>query len=156
MVNAKLRYFMVLIFLFVASTRTAPAQPAPPNYRLVSGCYSLEIGDWNHPLGVDSVFHRLPRSVRLDTTLASRGGRVLAPNMSYPYPHHYPGVPRWEISGDSITMVWSDGFSPTLVWLRKKGDHLEGHAEALSDAIPPGKPDWPRASITARRTHCRK
>ncbi len=149
--GVSMRRIVAFMLLLPAFTGTALSQSARLDYRRVSGCYALELGDWDHSLGVDSVFHRLPRSIRLDTALASRGGRVLAPDMSFPYPHHFPGVPRWDISGDSITMVWSDGFSSTLVWLRKKGDHLEGYAEARSDAIPPGKPHWPRASVTARR-----
>jgi hypothetical protein len=153
---AKLNRIVVLMILWVASTRPISAQSAPLDYRIVSACYSLDVGDWNHPLGVDSIFHRLPHSVKLDTTAASRGGRVLTPDFVFPRPHHFPGVPRWQIAADTITMVWSDGFTPTLVWLRKRGDHLEGYAEARSDAIPMGKPNWPRASVTARRSGCGK
>jgi len=134
---------------------TDGAQSTWFGHRRVFGCYALEIGEWNPPLQGDRGFHNLPHAVRLDTALASRGGRVLAPDISYPFPHHFPGVPYWTIRGDTISMVWSNGFTPTIVWLTKVNDKLEGYAQAQSDAIPPGKPNWPRASVVARRTKCK-
>ena len=130
------------------------AQTAALQYPLISGCYFLVIDDWDRSLHGDSAYHTLPKMVSLDTTPASRGGRVLSPDISYPFPHRFPGVPRWEIVGDTVRLVWSDGFSPTFVWLRSVDDHLQGYAEARSDAIPPGEPKWPRAAVAAYRTKC--
>jgi hypothetical protein len=71
--------------------------------------------------------------------IARRGGRILTPDISFPYPHHFPGVPYWTNRGDTINMVWSNGSTPTIVWLRRVDDDLEGYAQAQSDAIPPGQ-----------------
>ena len=143
-----------LLILCVAFAQTLPGQPAPLDYRRVSGCYNLIVGDWNYPRRVALAFHALPQLVRLDTTVASRGGRVLTPNISYPFPRPFRGLPSWDISADTVTMIWSDGFSPTFVRLGRVGDHLEGWVEARSDAIPSGDPDWPRAPVVARRARC--
>lgn len=107
------------LLLCVVSVRMVAAQATPLDYRRTSGCYTLNVGAWSRPLRGDSVFHTLPQLVRLDTTSGSRGGRVLSPNISFPYPRRFPGLPRWQIVGDTINMLWSNGFSPTIVRLRK-------------------------------------
>src|SRR5450759_935693 len=155
--SSMMRWSVVaFILLCGVSPATTAAQAAPLDYRRVSGCYMLNVGDWDHPLGGDSGFHTLPQAVRLDTTLTSRGGRVLTPDISFPRPRHFPGWPRWQVVGDTVSLIWSDGFTPTIVRLTRAADHLEGYAEARSDAIPPGNPKWPRASAIARRTKCKE
>jgi hypothetical protein len=66
------------------------------------------------------------------------------------------GMPRWEILGDTVRIVWSNGFSPTIVRLTEKDQNLSGWAEASRDASPPGKPNWPREKVVARRIECAK
>jgi hypothetical protein len=149
------RSVIAVVVLCALSPLTARAQFPWLADQDFSGCYALEIGEWNPPLQGDRGLHNLPHAVRLDTTLASRGGRVLTPDISYPHPHRFPGVPYWTIRGDTIRLVWSNGFTPTIVWLTKVDDVLKGYAQAQRDAIPPGKPNWPRASIIARRTKCK-
>jgi hypothetical protein len=125
-------------------------------FKQLSGCYELTVSDWNRPLGGDEGFHTIPTSIRLDTVSALRGGRVLAPDISYPAGRSMRGLPRWEILGDTLRLVWSNGFSPTIVRLTEKAHELSGWAEATSDAIPAGKPNWPRAKVVARRSACAK
>lgn len=127
-----------------------------PRYKQLSGCYELTVSEWNRPLGGDKGFHTIPTSIRLDTVPALRGGRVVAPDISYPMGRSMRGLPRWEILGDTVRIVWSNGFSPTIVRLIDKGEELSGWAEATSDAIPAGKPNWPRAKVVARRIECAK
>jgi hypothetical protein len=122
----------------------------------VSGCYELTVSEWNRALGGDKGFHTIPTSIRLDTVPALRGGRVVQPDIAYPMGRSMRGLPRWEILGDTVRIVWSNGFSPTIVRLTEKGQDLSGWAEASSDAIPPGKPNWPRAKVAARRIKCAK
>src|SRR6266404_154008 len=114
-------------------------------YTHLSGCYELTVSEWNRPLGGDEGFHAIPTSIRLDTVPALRGGRVVTPDISYPMGRSMRGLPRWEILGDTVRIVWSNGFSPTIVRLTEKGQELSGWAEATSDAIPAGNPNWPRA-----------
>jgi hypothetical protein len=126
------------------------------SYKQLSGCYELAVSEWNRPLGGDEGFHTIPTSIRLDTVPALRGGRVVAPDISYPMGRSMRGLPRWEILGDTVRIVWSNGFSPTIIRLTEKGQDLSGWAEATSDAIPAGKPNWPRAKVVARRMKCVK
>lgn len=142
------------LILFSVAPTISGAQSSGLNYQSVSGCYFLVVGDWDRSLQGDSAYHRFPKMVSLDTAPASRGGRVLAPDISYPRPNRFPGVPRWEILGDTVRLLWSNGFTPTLVQLRRVDEHLEGYAEAQSDAIPPGEPKWPRATVAAYRAKC--
>jgi hypothetical protein len=126
------------------------------SYTQLSGCYELTVSEWNRPLGGDEGFHTIPTSIRLDTVPALQGGRVVAPDISYPMGRSMRGLPRWEILGDTVRIVWSNGFSPTIIRLTEKGQDLSGWAEATSDAIPAGKPNWPRAKVVARRMECVK
>jgi hypothetical protein len=125
-------------------------------YTRLSGCYELTVSEWNRPLGGDEGFHTIPTSIRLDTVPVLRGGRVVTPDISYPMGRSMRGLPRWEILGDTVSIVWSNGFSPTIVRLTEKGQELSGWAEATSDAIPAGKPNWPLAKVVARRIECAK
>ena len=127
-----------------------------PTYDQVAGCYNLAIGEWNRPLGGEKGLHAIPVSIRLDTAPAMRGGRVAYPDIAFPMGRAMRGMPRWEMLGDTVLIVWSDGYSPTVLRLRRDGNQLRGWADAQSDAIPPGKPNWPRALVVARRITCRK
>jgi hypothetical protein len=147
---------LALVVLSAVYSAMAGAQAPPLDYHRISGCYSLKVGQWDPRHGGDGGFHTLPNFVRLDTTLANRGGRVLTPDIAFPLPSHFPGWPRWQVFGDTVSLIWSDGFTPTVVRLTRVAHHLEGYAEALSDAIPPGEPKWPRASVIARRTKCKE
>lgn len=143
-----------LLFVCTVFGQTAIAQSVPLDYRQVSGCYSLAVGAWTPSLQADSGYHALPRFIRLDTVHATRGGRVLTPDISLQSSRRFTGFPRWEIRSDTLIAVWSNGFTPTIVRLRRIRDHLEGWAESHSDATPPGKPNWPRALVFASRARC--
>lgn len=149
------RSFGCLLFLFIGCLQPPAMRPTPLNHRHIAGCYQLTVGEWRPSLGLETATHTLPHIVTLDTTSATQGGWNLTPNISYrPSPFAFPGFPRWDIRGDTIMMVWSNGFTPTVVQMRRVDDHLEGSAEAQSDMIPPGKPSWPRASVVGRRAKC--
>jgi hypothetical protein len=64
------------------------------------------------------------------------------------------GTPRWEIIGDAVRLLWSNGFAATTIGLRRAGGHFEGWAEASSDAIPRGKPNWPQQPSHVRIASC--
>jgi hypothetical protein len=66
----------------------------------------------------------------------------------------FPKTPRWEASGDTVRLIWSNGFTPTIVTLVRTGAILVGEAVAESDARPiPARP-LPRATVTAEPLSC--
>ena len=134
----------------------APGFAQSPTYKAIAGCYELKVGEWNRALRGAERFQTIPTSVRLDTAPTPIRGRMVTPDISDAMWRPMRGMPRWEILGDTLRIAWSNGFSPTVVRLTQKGTELRGWAEAMSDAIPPGKPDWPRAEVLARRIACAK
>lgn len=126
----------------------AQAGPAAP------ACYGLDVGPWRPPFGRDSIFHRIPRIIRLDTTTIRAGARRLEPNMDYPGGGRFPGTPRWGASGDTIRLMWSNGFTPTPVVLVRRSASFVGEAIAESDAHSLPESPRPRASVTARPIGC--
>lgn len=129
----------------------------------IAGCYALSVGAWSTPLGGDEGYHDIPGLVRLDTVRVEmpRGmktprGWTLSPNIVYPPSGRmtFPGTPRWEASADTIRLIWSNGFSPTIITLQHKDSALVGEAIAETDAHPIPEPPRPRASVVARRRPC--
>lgn len=117
----------------------------------VVGCYSLTLEPWSPPLGGDGRYYVVPPIVRLDTLAVEGGGWRLQPNIAYPHGRYLP-PPRWLVVRDSIQLVWSNGYQPTVVSLvRAARGSLRGQAVALSDV---GGEPTPRARVTARRTAC--
>jgi hypothetical protein len=143
-----------VLFLFVACGGARSDQFKPLDYRRVSGCYALSVGRWSIPLSGNR--HTIPEIIRLDTASRERGGRLLSPDIHFPRGSRTGRWPRWDIRGDTVALVWSNGFTPTLVWLRTKDHHLEGWAEARTDIVVPGDNVWPRAHVLARRVDCNK
>jgi hypothetical protein len=120
----------------------------------LAGCYTLDLGAWSRPFS-DSVFHKIPRTVSLDTSSADRGAWRIRPNIPSPRGRRMPGTPKWSVNGDTVKLLWSDGFTPTIVTLARRADGtLHGHVVALSDEHYEGEPPPPEAEITARRTGC--
>lgn len=144
----------VVILGSLGVTACAPSHSL--SHRNVAGCYELAAGEWNSLEVSGDPTHVLPVLIRLDTAAASQGGKVLTPNIAYPATgFEFPGFPRWDIHGDTVTMIWSNGFSPTIVRLRKVETRLEGYAEAQRDIRPAGEFNWPRASVIGRPRKCR-
>jgi len=120
----------------------------------IAGRYSLTLGEWSRPLGANAPYHAIPGEIVLDTAAASRGGWKVSPDIKYPFPHRFPGTPRWTISHDTVQVVWSNGFQPTIVTLVQGGDNtLIGKAVVRSDANEYGT-DLPHAAVVARRIAC--
>jgi hypothetical protein len=114
-------------------------------------CYHLTVGPWQPPLGPDPSYHRIPSVVRLDTLAWDSTARVLEPAIAYPDRKQFPRTPRWELRGDTVRLVWSNGFTPTIVTLVRQGTGLEGEAVAESDARPS---TIPRARVVAEPLGC--
>jgi hypothetical protein len=130
------------------------AQPSLAQIASLAGCYTLAQEPWSRPF-VDSTLHKMPQTVSLDTATIENGGRRLRPNIPYLHGNRFPGTPRWQLTGDTVDIVWSDGFVPTTVKLVRVDDGtLRGHAVALSDAHYANEPPPPEAEVTLRRTAC--
>jgi hypothetical protein len=151
---ASLKHSIIASSLVACALWSHPARGQALTYTALAGCYQVTVSDWSRPLGGDEGYHTIPTSIRLDTVPALRAGKVVTPDIHYPSGRSMRGLPRWEILGDTVRIVWSNGFSPTIVRLTRRGNELTGWAEATSDAIPVGKPNWPRADILARRVAC--
>lgn len=119
-------------------------------------CYRLTVGPWRPPLGEDTAYYRLPSIIRLDTVALDAQGRRLSPRMRYPpgSPSGFPRTPRWETSGDTVRLIWSNGFAATVVKLVRQGSMLRGEAVAESDAHPVPEPPRPHASVIAEPIAC--
>ena len=156
MAQLRTRSIGFLLSLYLGAGGLLEAQAPSLSYSGIAGCYELTVGEWNSPLISGDPDHILPVLVRLDTVTASHGGKRLTPNITYrPSPFEFSGFPRWDIQGDTVIMIWSNGFVPTVVRVRKVEMKLEGYAEAQQDIVPPRNFNWPRASVVARPTKCR-
>src|SRR5688500_361371 len=144
----------ILITTTFAFAATSSAQPSPAPADLV-GCYALEVSEWSPPIGADSLYYRIPPVVRFDSAQAEgRGGWVLAPNIGYPGRRRppIPDIPRWEVARDTVRLVWSNGFSSTIVTLLRDDASLVGEAIARND-FTDGRPAA-RATVRALRQTC--
>ena len=138
----------VALGVFLAGGATAGAQE--PRF---AGCYTLTMGTWTPPFSAGVRHHEVPARIRLDTV--SRGaGWMLSPDIDYPNGHRFHGAPRWEVARDTLVLIWSNGFSPTVIRLAARGDTLVGQAIALSDLRYVPEPPPPSAPVSARRQQC--
>lgn len=136
-------------FLAVASA----AAQTPSNVRSASGCYALMTSPWSPIVGSDSDEYRIPTVIRLDTIRSGLGlGWALSPNIAYVHASAMP--PSWNLSGDTIRLVWSNGTTPTHVMLLRRDFGWAGEAVAESDDHPSPEEARPRAKVTARRQAC--
>jgi hypothetical protein len=117
-------------------------------------CYRLDVGPWQPSLAPNAAFHRIPPVIRLDTLFWEHGARRVEPPMSYPFHGEMPRTPYWKASGDTVRLVWSDGFNPTVLKLVRRRDDLVGEAVAESDYRPSPEPPLPRATVTAHSLSC--
>lgn len=142
----------LLLFLVIARATISPvgAQIRPVRVQ----CYGLEVGMWRPALRTDAPYHRLPAIVRLDTLRWPRTGWHLEPDMKYPGARRFPETPRWEAAGDTIKLVWSNGFTPTRVSLVRDGPVLKGEAVAETDVHELVDSPRPRAAVTAHPVAC--
>ena len=152
-----MRQYYVLVFSLVAASaikaQTGGAS-ASAEVRAAAGCYTLTVSEWSRP-DINAGYHRIPPRIRLDTTPSSpRGARVLSPNIAYPHQPTFRATPFWMLSGNNMTLEWSNGFQSTIVTLVRQDSLWVGEAVAESDALPmPPSPD-PRAHVTARQVAC--
>ncbi len=147
--------FLVSVCSLTLSHSSALAQSASNPRFEIAGCYTLTLGRWSRPLGVNGEYHQLPLRIDLDTASAAQGGWKLRPDIVFPGGNQFPGTPRWTATVDSVELLWSNGYQPTWVRLaRRSVDQLQGEAIVGSDANEFGN-DPPRAPVTARRRSCR-
>jgi len=147
----------VILFLIASSVGSAqaPTDSAEARVRGVAGCYELTVSEWS-PADRNAAYHRIPGRIRLDTVRAALGrGRVLSPNIAYPHHGAFPGTPNWNTTGDTLLLVWSNGFQLTIVKLENRDSVWSGEAVAESDDRPIPPQPLPRARVVARRAPCR-
>jgi len=142
-----------LLTLAVAVAQSLGAQTSAPPAG-IAGCYRLTIGQWSHPLSVNAAYHAIPAVIHLRAVPASRGGWTVSPDIAYPRPGDFPGMPRWVVRADTIDVAWSDGHQVTTVRLPMTNRMVgTGIAIVRSDANEFGS-DRPHASVVAQRVSC--
>jgi hypothetical protein len=147
--------FVLAVALVFAARRLTAQLPATAAPRAFAGCYELTLGPWTGSLGVDAASYAVPPYVQLDTLPAARIGWQLRPDIAFPNGNRFPGTPRWTVKGDSVQLLWSNGYTPTVISLVRDVDGtLRGQALALTDSHVEGEPPRPQALVTARRMTC--
>lgn len=138
----------VLFAPTLGAQSTAVPTPTAPR------CYQLIGVEWSRSLGVNAGYHAIPPVIRLDTARAGADGWKVSPDIAFPTPNRRGFTPRWTFRGDSIEILWSDGFQATTVRLgATETDELRGTGAVRSDANEfRGK--QPHATIVAHRVSC--
>jgi len=145
---------LVVVALSLIQARLGAQTSSPSCRSAIEGRYALTLGKWSRPLGINALYHAIPIEILLDTAAAARGGWKVSPDIAYPFPHHFPGTPRWTVLRDTVQIMWSNGFQPTILRLTRQGaNEMIGEAVVRSDANEYGT-DLPRARVTARRIAC--
>lgn len=104
---------------------------------LVGVCFDVEHGEWSPALelGEDSIYLGLPSRVRFDEEAAR--GRASSDAFSLEVaPGALPSVHeirQWSTSGDSIDVVWSNGFSGVRGSFRRAEGTLHGMVRSFWD-----------------------
>ncbi len=84
---------------------------------------------------------------------AGRVGWRVNPDIAVPTNGGFPGTTYWTVQGDTIAVVWSNGFQATRLQLVLESGDLGGYAEVDGDAHEYGR-ELPRVAIVARRVSC--
>ncbi len=137
------------------------AQGGAPAAVLV-GCYELEIGPWErgaYPGPFTGPPESPPDTFRLlserDPQRPGSNRDVFRVEPTWPGP---TSGASWErIGADSLAISWGTGFTGVTLRLHDRVGHLEGVAEAWSDAAfidAQGQVIMPKAPATARRIPC--
>ena len=144
----------------VATMLAAPpatAQGASGAPERIAGCYAVELGPWSGSFPSGSpASHQPPPNIRLDTARFTGRFSAGAAYLQLEPPIAIPGrqrmsLGRWRVAGDSVFLLWSDGFSGVSLSLGLRADSLRGVAYPLYDVIGPVQPT---ASVLIRRAAC--
>ena len=144
---------LILVASLLAPASITAQSVVPRAPAAFVGCYKIALGAWSRTVNAPE-FHAIPTTVRLDAASASRGGWKVSPDIAYPFPSRFPGMPRWTVTKDTVEIMWSNGFQPTTLRLGRHGDwELRGQAVVRSDANEYGT-DLPHAGVVAERVVC--
>jgi len=119
------------------------------------GCYEVERGGWDRArVGEDRSQFEPPRFIRLHSEFAESrlaAGRWLVEPAMVSY-RHAPG--SWApLADDSLSIIWTTGFTGASMRLAMSGDSLLGTVTAFSDDKIAGVPD-PSAPVVLRPRRC--
>src|ERR1700757_3387150 len=155
------RIWIIVILLVSAVSLQAQSKPRVDAESLL-GCYKLVYSD-GQAVFDGAGFHS--SVIRLDSILTAEvsrrrrqyeaNARAFWPAESKPDPGHFPlsfFVPYWYVSGDTVFLMQSDGFTGEFVRLRGNAQRLSGTVEFFTDVVPPKPPS--RHPVTAERVPC--
>lgn len=150
------RHGACAFFVIFAAVSSTSAQVRAPDSTM---CYVIAVGDIpeHSPFAYKS--HQLPDTIVLQPDTVSGLGkqwswRILSPQLSR-FANSSPRFgPMWRMSAaDSITVVWSNGFSGIRLKLQVRRDRVYGIAQAFTDVMESEDPD-PTVPIRGARVPC--
>jgi hypothetical protein len=134
------------------SAPRAWAQTVEPT---VSRCYRLTVGTWSPRQGfrIDSVVVRLD-TVKLGPlfSLTSQSYQLRPSGDELGIPRAHPS--RWWRQGDTLQMLWWNGFADLRARLGGTGDTLRGRVNYGTDAVDVRYPEGSVASALAVARTC--
>ena len=113
---------------------------SPATGALLVGCYQLSLESWQPtPAPDDAAFMALPNFFRLTPDLGEapfypEGSRRITPAIVSAHHDALQERAYWRhLSGDSLELIWSDGFTTVSLTVQSRDSVLQGIARAFSD-----------------------
>ena len=123
--------------------------------KAIAGCYAFSIGAWSPPLTDRLIYLVAPPMIRLDTLRVGRtSGWRLSPNLAYSRAPKFATTPRWELHGDGLELMWTQGGPAMTVTLYRRDLEWIGEAVALADTGTHHLAPASRAPASLRRQRC--
>jgi hypothetical protein len=138
----------------IASTACTHAPRVTP--QAIAGCYVV---GW--PRGIPQLAAPFPDTLRLDSARATdprvtATGSILRRRVQVldSSERFRASAFWWEVDGDSITVVKSDGYSGGVVRLSIRDNDVSGAGYAFSDVVIENAPAVPTFPVVGRRIAC--
>jgi hypothetical protein len=128
--------------------------PSEPDARV---CFDVAVGSWS-PQPSPYPIHQPPETIMLTGEIGAekrrafeRGSHLVRPRLTFRYRESNAS---WRpFGGDSIRIVWTNGYMGVSISAERTPEGLEGFAESFADGIVEGE-SFPRAPLRGRLRSC--